>query len=70
MTNWVMKAATVFSLLAMASVAPSYGRDATHSTCPKGYSPLGEICLDKGSGDIVLPTRKKTGVSVQTITAR
>ena len=70
MTNWIMKAATIFSLLAMVGAAPSYSKDATRLVCPKGYSSLGEICFGKVSGDIVLPTRKKTGVSAQTMTAQ
>lgn len=28
--------------------------------CPSGYARLGEICISAASGDIVLPTSKKT----------
>jgi hypothetical protein len=66
----IVKAAPLFLLLAMASAAPSAAKDAMHSTCPKGYAPLGEICFDKLSGDIVLPANKKSSVSARTITTR
>jgi hypothetical protein len=70
MMKCIVKAAPLFLLLAMASAAPSAAKDAMRSTCPKGYAPLGEICFDKVSGDIVLPTSKKTSVSARTITTR
>jgi len=79
--NLIMKVGTVFALpailsllaavsLAMASATPSYSKDVIRAICPNGYALLGEICVSQVSGDIVLPTRKKAGVSTQTITAR
>ena len=61
--NSTLKGMLIGSALALVSSAPASSESAARSTCPKGYAPLGEICVSALNGDIVLPTRKKTTVS-------
>ena len=56
----IVKAIISLLALALVSAAPAFSKNATHSTCPMGYAPLGEICISAASGDIVLPIMAKT----------
>lgn len=58
-------AATIgLSVLAFVSAA-SARENAARLGCPSGYAVLGAICISASSGDIVLPTSKKTDASAQ-----
>ena len=65
MNSSILKVMTIASVLALVSAAPAYSEDATGSAGPKGYTPLGEICIGGLTGDIVLPEGKTTDVSEQ-----
>jgi hypothetical protein len=58
--------AVTIGLAMLALMSPASARDAAARLgCPKGYAPLGEICVSTASGDIVLPIRSNTATSSQ-----
>ena len=56
-------ALSVFALVSGASARENMAR----AGCPKGYAPVGEICISASDGDIVLPVAKTRHASAQRV---
>jgi hypothetical protein len=68
MASMLIAAVGVF-LMSLGSAAAA--RESTaRLVCPEGYERLGEICVSRTSGDIVLPTSKKAATAAQTRAVR
>lgn len=51
--NSTLKVVAGLSMLALVSSIPAVGKNLVHRGCPKGYAPLGDICLSANTGDIM-----------------